>query len=129
MQRYMLLMECTAGVRHAGKTVMLIKHPGNVTQVNKVCRNCGTQIIHYWDAQGRKVKAPKYHRTKAYRDFLDNHSPADARVAIMNSNVRKVVAPHGKDSPVLRLVPGGKAKVRRHSPRRVKRSKDKRRSA
>lgn len=129
MQKYLLLMECTAGIRHAGKTVMLIKHPGNVTQVNKVCRNCGTHISHYWDAQGRKVKAPKYIRTKAYRDFLDNHTPAEARVAIMNSNVRKVTAPHAKDSPVLRLVPGGKGKARNRQSRRLKRQKDKRRSA
>src|SRR5262245_31588980 len=110
--KYQTLMECRAGIRHAFKTVMIIKLANGTFKVHKVCMNCKSEKFPIWNARGIILKSPQYKHSAAYRKFLDDHDPAEARVAILNSNVKKVEAPHGrKDVPHLRLVQ--KAQTRR----------------
>jgi hypothetical protein len=57
---------------------------------------------------------------------LNSHDPAEARVAILTSDIRKVDAPHGGSNPTrMRLVPPRK-QTRNRKTRSVKRPRDKR---
>jgi len=120
-------MECTAGYRHAFRTVLIIKLNDGTFKIHKVCSQCNSEKFPIWDARGRIIKTPAYKHSKEYREFLDNHNPAAARVAILDSDIRKVEQPHGSDNRArLRLVP--KAQTRRRKSGSVKRQRDKQRA-
>lgn len=119
--KYELLMECTAGRRHAFRTVLIIKLGDGTFKLHKVCSNCKSEKFPIWNARGLILKSPVYKHSAAYRAFLDDHDAVDARVAILNSDIRKVEAPHGSNRTVLRLVP--KANKRRNKARTTTRRK------
>jgi hypothetical protein len=105
MQRYELLMECRAGLRHAWKTVLIIKLVDGTFKLHKVCSQCKSEKFPVWNSRGVILKSPSYRYSAEYRVFLSDHNPLEARAAILNSNVRKVTAPHvRKERPPLRLV-------------------------
>jgi hypothetical protein len=120
--KYELLMECRAGTRHAFKTVMIIKLPNELFKLHKVCSQCKSEKFPTWNARGVIIKSPTYRHSAEYREFLNNHNPAEARVAILTSDIKKVE--HGTNNPNLRLVPGRTTRGRKA--RSVKRARDKR---
>ncbi|GEM_PF-5612406 len=124
--KYQLLMECRGGVRHAFKTVMIIELPDGTSKLHKICTNCKSQKFPIWNARGQILKSPTYKHSPEYREFLDNHTPAEARMAILASDIRKVKAPNEKNGTVLRLVSRTR-KSNRHAHAR-KRPRDKKRS-
>lgn len=117
--KYELLMECRAGTRHAFKTIMIIALPDGTFKLHKVCSQCGSLKFPIWDKRGRILKSPTYKHSAQYREFLNSHDPAEARVAILTSDIKKVEAPRAKNNPRLRLVSGTKAKrshLKSHAP-------------
>jgi len=112
--KYELLMECRGGTRHAFKTVLIIVLPDGTYKLHKTCAHCGSDKFPIWDKRGRILRSPVYKHSKEYRAFLDEHTPEEARAAILNSDIRKVEAPHAKAHTRLRLLPGAKGKRRRH---------------
>ena len=53
MKRYELLMECRAGVRHAFRTIMIIKLPDGTFKLHKVCSQCKSVKFPIWNARGQ----------------------------------------------------------------------------
>src|SRR5262245_56891402 len=96
--KYELLMECRAGTRHAFRTVLIIKLSDGTFKLHKVCSQCNTEKFPIWNAKGIILKTPVYRHSPEYRQFLSEHNPAEARVAILNSDVRKETQPHGRSS-------------------------------
>lgn len=92
--KYELYMECRAGTRHAFRTVMIMKLPNGTFQVFKSCSQCKSTKNPIWNARGVILKTPSYKHSPEYREFLNNHDPAEARAAILGSDIRKVVAPN-----------------------------------
>jgi len=125
--KYELLMECRAGSRHAFRTVMIIKLLDGTFKLHKVCSQCKSEKFPVWNARGAILKSPTYKHSAEYREFLNNHNPVEARVAILTSDVRKVEQPHGTNRPNLRLVPKGQKRGRKtHT---IKRPRNKRRAS
>lgn len=126
--KYELLMECRAGTRHAFRTVMIVKLPNGTFQIHKTCSQCKSSKAPIWNARGVIIKNPSYKHSPEYREFLNNHDPAEARVAILESDIRKVEAPHGRENRTgVRLVPRTK-KARNRNARANKRPRDKKRA-
>src|SRR5262245_52116809 len=111
--KYELLMECRAGTRHAFRTVLIIKLSNGTFRLHKVCSQCNTEKFPIWSAKGVILKAPVYKHSPEYRQFLDDHNPAEARVAILNSDVRKEVQHGRSNGPHLRLVQKAQARRRK----------------
>ena len=127
--KYQLLMECRGGVRHAFRTVMIIVLKDGTYKLHKVCMNCKSEKFPIWNTRGVILKSPTYRHSKEYREFLNDHTPAEARMAILGSDIKKVKQPHEGNTrnPGLRLVPKGtKAAKRRRNSRAHKRTADKR---
>ena len=132
MAKYELLMECRAGVRHAFRTIMIIVLPDNTFKLHKVCSQCKSEKFPIWNARGVILKSPSYRYSTAYREFLNGHKPADARMAILGSDIKKVQAPtkeikRGQNNQGVRPVPRAK-KARGHSVKSNKRSRDQKRA-
>jgi hypothetical protein len=128
--KYELLMECRAGTRHAFKTVLIIVLPDGTFKLHKVCSQCKSDKFPIWGARGQILKSPTYKHSKEYREFLDNHNPAEARMAILGSDIKKVQAPkkgvtsEANDTRVRSVRRTGK-KTGRRKLRLVKRPRDK----
>ena len=125
--KYELYMECRAGTRHAPRTQLIIVLPNGTFQLQRVCAQCKTQIPQTWNGRGAILKR-NYKHSPEYRAFINDHDPAEARVAILGSDIRKVQAPRGgTNNPSVRQVPGAKAK-RGRKPGSQQRPRDKRRA-
>lgn len=122
--KYELLMECRGGTRHAFRTVMIVVLRDNTFKMHQVCRNCESQKFPVWNTRGAILKSPTYKHSPAYREFLNDHDPAEARAAIISSDIRKVQAPNERNNPKVRLVSKSK-KVRNRHARTHKRRADK----
>ena len=129
--KYELLMECRAGVRHAFRTIMIIVLPNGTFKLHKVCSQCKSEKYPIWNARGVILKSPTYKHSQEYREFLNNHDPTEARVAILGSDIKKVHAPTKEGSNEanrsgVRPLPKPK-KARGRKPNPVKRPRDKER--
>jgi hypothetical protein len=124
-------MECRAGTRHAFKTVTIFKLLDGTFKVHKVCSQCKSEKFPIWNAKGVILKNPTYRYSAEYREFLNNHDPAGARVAILESDIKKVEQVHGDQAsnPRMRLVPGKGKGTRRRAAHSRKRPRDKRRAS
>lgn len=122
--KYQLLMECRGGVRHAFRTVMIIVLKDGTFKLHKVCMNCKSEKFPIWNTRGVILKSPTYRHSKEYREFLNDHTPAEARMAILGSDIQKVRQPDEGNKTRLRLVP--KVAKRRGKLRTHKRKADKR---
>lgn len=129
--KYNLLMECRAGNRHAFKTVAIIKLQDGTFMVRKTCIMCESEKTVVWNAKGQILKTMAYRYSEQYRTFLDDHDSVGARVAILESDIKKAEQPHGNEAgnPGVRLVPKPKKGQRRRPAHARKRPRDKRRAA
>ena len=128
--KYNLLMECRAGNRHAFKTVAIIKLADGTFMIRKTCIMCASEKTPIWNAKGMILKTMAYKYSPEYRAFLDDHDSVGARVAILESDIKKAEQPHGNETsdPGMRLVPKPKKAQRRRAAHARKRPRDKRRT-
>lgn len=74
------------------------------------CPRCDSYRTDIWDARGRRVKPPKYQRSKEYNAFIKSTDRYDARMLIL-AHTKEVTSGSGESAQV-RSLQGGKVRSR-----------------